>query len=247
LSEYTFGDSNLARDRLAIVAETFAPPTRALLEDLPTTFVRYVLDLGCGPGHTTTLLRACFPLAQITGFDASEAMLTEARSRVPDATFAVFDVTQPLLLPADIVFSRCLLGHLPSPGDVLAIWATSLRPGNGLLVCEEPVRYRSEDPWFARYEDAVTAVVASTGASLWAAPALDDDPAGCDRVVDRVVEHRVTNARAAGMFWRNAVQWQDKVPDGEALVDHFRALERSDDDEFVTWELRQVAFRKRRA
>jgi SAM-dependent methyltransferase len=247
LSEYTFGDSSLARDRLAIVADTFASPTRALLEDLPTTFVRYILDLGCGPGYTTLLLRAAFPLAQITGFDASESMIAEARSRVPDATFAVFDVTTPLLLPADIVFARCLLGHLSQPGPALATWAVSLRPGNGLLVCEEPVRYRTEDPWFARYEDAVTTVVASTGATLWAAPALDDDPVSCDRVVDRVVEHPVTKARAAGMFWRNAVQWGDRVAGGDALVDHFRALERSDDDEIVTWELRQVVFRKRRA
>jgi trans-aconitate 2-methyltransferase len=247
LSEYTFGDSNLARDRLAIVAETFESPTRALLDDLPTTFVRYILDLGCGPGHTTMLLRATFPLAQITGFDSSEAMLAEARSRVADATFAVFDVTHPLLLPADIVFSRCLLGHLPNPGTVLSTWATSLRPGNGLLVCEEPVRYRTPDPWFARYEEAVTGVVASTGATLWAAPALDDDPASCDRVVDRVVEHPVTKACAAGMFWRNAAQWRDRVEGGDALVDHFRSLERSDDDEIVTWELRQVVFRKRRA
>ena len=49
--------------------------------------------------------------------------------------------------------------------------ARCARPG--LIVCEEPVRYRSDDPLFARYEAAVTAVVAARGATLWAGPVLD--------------------------------------------------------------------------
>ena len=162
MSEYTFGDSDVARERLAVLAEVFAPTTTALLADLPRSFVRYVLDLGCGPGHTTALLRAAFPLAEITGFDASAAMIDEARIRVSRATFAVYDVTRPLRLPADIVFARFLLGHLPDTDAAQATWAKSLRPGNGLLVCEEPVGYLSEDPWFARYEETVTAIVAAT-------------------------------------------------------------------------------------
>ena len=43
-----------------LVADTFAAPTRALLADLPSTLGRYVLDLGCGPGYTTALLRDAF-------------------------------------------------------------------------------------------------------------------------------------------------------------------------------------------
>jgi SAM-dependent methyltransferase len=194
LSKYAFGDTDLARQRLAIVANVFAPTTRTLLRDLPRTFLRYILDLGCGSGHTTALLRHHFPLAEITGFDVSAAMLEEARARVPDATFAAFDVTGPLLLPADLVYARFLLGHLTDVRAVLATWATSLRPGNGLLVCEEPVGYVSDDPWFARYEAAVTAVVAETGATLWAAGVLDHGPPSCDRAIDRVVEHPVTSA-----------------------------------------------------
>jgi hypothetical protein len=47
------------------------------------------------------------------------------------------------------------------------------------------------------------------------------------------------------MFWRNAVQWQDRVPRAAALIDHFQARESAGDAEMVTWELRQVVFRKR--
>jgi SAM-dependent methyltransferase len=247
VSNYTFGDSALARERLALVADTFEAPTRALLADLPPTVGRYILDLGCGPGHTTALLRESFPLAQFTGFDSSEAMIAEATDRVPGATFAVFDVTQPLLLPADIVYARLLLGHLTDPHAALATWAQSLRPGSGLIVCEEPVRYRSDNPSFLAYEDIVTEVVAATGSTLWAPTALDDGPPDCDRVLDRVIEHPVPAARAAAMFWRNAVQWRDRAPgkDVDALIERFQELELSGANEPVMWELRQVAFRKR--
>ena len=242
--DYAFGDSELARERLAIVAATFEPPTRQLLDDLPPRPARYVIDLGCGPGHTTALLHAHYPHAQITGLDASAAMVDEARARVPAASFAVADVTRPLRLPADVVYARLLLGHLPDPATALAHWAAAIRPP-GLLVCEEPVRYRTDDPLFVRYESAVTSVVAARGATLWAGPVLDADPPACERVLDRVVEHPVRKARAAAMFGRNAVTWGSEVTGAPELIEQLRALEAADPDEHVVWELRQTAWVKR--
>ena len=240
---YAFGDSELARERLALVADTFAAPTAQLLADLPPRMARYVIDMGCGPGHTTALLRDRFPHATVTGLDASPAMVEEACDRVPGAWFAVADVTEPLRLPADVVYARLLLGHLPDPGAALAHWARALRPP-GLLVCEEPVRYRSDDALFARYEATVTAVVAARGATLWAGPALDDDPPGCDRVLDRVVEHPVRAGRAAAMFWRNAATWRAEVDDADSLIEPLRAVEAADPDDDVMWELRQTVWSK---
>ncbi|HEX5097697.1 MAG TPA: methyltransferase domain-containing protein [Acidimicrobiia bacterium] len=237
---YTFGDSELARERLGLVAAAFEAPTRTLLDDVPGRFRRYVLDLGCGPGYTTALLAQKFVLAQVTGYDAAPAMLAEARRRVPRAWFVKADVTEPLLLPADIVYGRLLLGHLREPAHVLDTWAAALRPGNGILVCEEPVRYRSDDRRFARYEEIVTDVVARTGATLWAATMLDATPEGCTRVLDRVVEHPVPAGDAAAMFWRNAVQWGEGIPDVPGLIDEFRALEADGATEPVTWEIRQT-------
>jgi trans-aconitate 2-methyltransferase len=236
---YAFGDTDLARERLGLVADTFEAPTRALLGDLPAGGYRYVIDMGCGTGFTTALLREAIPHSFATGIDSSPAMIAEARARVPDAHFAVADATAELALPAHLIYARLLLGHLPDPRSALASWARALRVG-GLVVCEEPVRYRSDDPLFARYEEVVTAVVAAQGATLWAGPALDDDPPRCRRALDRVVEHPVPAARAAAMFWRNAATWG-----GEAdLVDALREIERGNRTDVVMWELRQTVWMK---
>jgi SAM-dependent methyltransferase len=241
---YAFGDSALARERLGIVAATFEAPTQRLLADLPPYQPRYVLDLGCGPGYTSALLRARFPHSEVTGLDALPAMVEQARARVPGAWFALADVTAPLRLPADVAYSRLLLGHLPDPERVLARWVVAIRPP-GYLVCEEPVQYRSDEELFRRYEAAVTAVVAARGGILWAAPALDRDPPGCERSIDRVVEHPVPAGRAAAMFWRNAVEWGDEVRDAADLIDRLRAVERENPDEVVMWELRQTVWSRR--
>jgi SAM-dependent methyltransferase len=239
VTAYAFGDTTLARERLGLVADTFEGPTRELLCELPDAGYRYVLDMGCGPGYTTALLREIVPHSFTTGIDASEAMVADAVGRVPDAHFVVGDVTMPLLLPAHLVYARLLLGHLPDPYVALAHWAAALRLG-GLVVCEEPVRYRGADPTFARYEDAVTAVVSARGATLWAGPALDTDPPGCRRTVDRVVEHPVAAARAAAMFWRNAVTWGG-APE---LIESLQEIERAGRDDVVMWELRQTVWER---
>src|SRR5260221_2575689 len=239
VTAYAFGDTNLARERLALVADTFEAPTRALLRDLPAGGYRYVIDMGCGPGFTTALLRDAIPHSFATGIDASAAMIAEARSRVPAAHFAAGDVTAPVALPAHLIYSRLLLGHLPDPLAALANWAAALRIG-GLVVCEEPVRYRSDDPVFAPYEDAVTAVGAARAATLWARPGLHAEPPSCRRALDRVVEHPVPAARAAAMFWRNAATWG-----GEAdLVGALQEIERAHRADLVVWELRQTVWVK---
>jgi trans-aconitate 2-methyltransferase len=241
---YAFGDSALARERLGIVAEAFAEPSRALLADLPPMQPRYVVDMGCGPGYSAALLRERFPHSEVTGIDASLAMVEEARTRVPGAWFVVADVTAPPRLPADVVYARLLLGHLPDPEGALTCWVAALRPP-GLLVCEEPVNYRGDNPVFARYEKMVESVVAAHGANLRAAPALDDDPPGCERLVDRVIEHPVRAGHAAAMFWRNATIWGHEVAGAADMVDELRALEHADPDDAVVWELRQTVWSRR--
>ncbi len=96
---------------------------------------RLAFDLGCGPGTSTRLLRERFPEAEISGVDASEPMLAEARRRLPRVDFVHGDIARwrperrPDLIFADSalqwvadhesLFPR-LMGHL-AEGGVLAV------------------------------------------------------------------------------------------------------------------------------
>ena len=75
-------------------------PARDLLAQVPTPRVEAAVDLGCGPGNSTELLRARFPAARLLGIDSSPDMIAAARQRLPDVRFEV-----------------CLLYTSPSPRD----------------------------------------------------------------------------------------------------------------------------------
>jgi trans-aconitate 2-methyltransferase len=247
---YAFGDSEIAAQRLAIVAAVFAPTTRALLESLALE-PRRVLDLGCGPGYTTELLAHCYPDAEIVAIDSSEAFAHAAGARVHRATVRVADVTAALPGAFDLVYSRFLLSHLPAVERAIAHWCDSLAPG-GYLVLEEPERITATDPLFARYEEIVSAVVANSGADMYAGQqmATTPTPPGTTRVVDDVVDPHVRTGDAAEMFWRNACAWGSSAEgvvtaaEIDEIVDALRA--RVDDPSFdaVQWSLRRLVLRR---
>ncbi len=242
---YAFGDSALARERLGIVADAFAAPTRALLADLPPMQPRYVVDMGCGPGYTSALLRERFPHSEVTGLDASLAMVEEARTRVPGAWFVVADVTAPLRLPGDVVYARLLLGHLPDPEGALARWAAAMRPP-GLLVCEEPVDYRGDDPVFAR------ATRRWSNQSLpRTAPTCAPPPRSTPTLPganDSSTASSSTRCRRAGPPRCSGAMRRCGATTGPArveIVDGLRAIERDDPDADVRWRLRQTVWSRR--
>src|SRR3954447_1443102 len=51
-----------------------------------------VVDLGCGPGNSTALLRQRWPDADLAGIDTSEDMLATARRDHPGIAFAAGDI-----------------------------------------------------------------------------------------------------------------------------------------------------------
>ena len=50
-----------------------------------------ILDLGCGPGNSTKVLKDKFPNAKIIGADNSNEMLAKARELYPDIEFINLD------------------------------------------------------------------------------------------------------------------------------------------------------------
>ncbi|HEX5317759.1 MAG TPA: trans-aconitate 2-methyltransferase [Stellaceae bacterium] len=66
-----------------------------------------VVDLGCGPGNSTAILRARWPEAEIAGVDTSADMLAQARRDHAGIAFEQGDIAgwQPAT-PYDLVFSN---------------------------------------------------------------------------------------------------------------------------------------------
>ena len=81
------------RTYLAFAAERTRPAAE-LLARIPNDAPARVADLGCGPGNSTELLAARWPLADIEGVDPSTEMLREARASGICAKWHEGDVAQ---------------------------------------------------------------------------------------------------------------------------------------------------------
>jgi SAM-dependent methyltransferase len=166
---YTFGDGELAAERLELLANAYEPATRALLEWASLGRVPTVVDLGCGPGHTTRLLCELLGPGETIGLDSSPLYLGRARQDAPRGVrFLEHDVARgPLPVPPGcVLFCRFLLAHLGEPGRVLADWARSVGPG-GVLLMQETAELRSELPALGRYYAWVGTMQAHYGQSLY--------------------------------------------------------------------------------
>ena len=98
-----------------------------------------ILELGCGPGNVTKLLKIRFPQAQIMAIDLAPNMIAIARQQLPDVDFKIMDVRDILSLPEkfDAVMCSFCLPFL-STADALKLIADcgeKLNPGGVLYLC----------------------------------------------------------------------------------------------------------------
>jgi SAM-dependent methyltransferase len=96
-----------------------------------------ILDLGCGPGHTLTLLAGCFQLRPV-GLDSSASMLRQAASANPKVPLMQAEAMAIPVRDAgfDGVISECVLslsGDLPK---TLQEMARILLPGGKLVLTD---------------------------------------------------------------------------------------------------------------
>jgi SAM-dependent methyltransferase len=162
---YTFGDNDLAAQRLALLAAAFAPSTRAWLQTLGLRGCACAADLGCGPGLTTALLAEVLAPTTVIGVDQSERLLTRARAGAPaHMRFVTADLTagRPPLPTCDVLYARFLLTHLVGPADVLRSWLPAVHRA-GVLLLEEVASLHSADPIMARYYEWVVELQAHYG------------------------------------------------------------------------------------
>ncbi len=175
-SPYTFGDSELAKQRLLALSRAYEPATRDFLARFAPARPRRALDLGCGPGYSTRLLHAATGAEATLGLDLSSAYLDDARTaEALGISFVEHDLRKgpPPLERFDLVFERFLLTHLSDPAARLREFASLLRPGGRLLVLETS-RLESAEPALSRYYELVGALQAHYGQRLYVGRELGD-------------------------------------------------------------------------
>src|SRR5262245_48670549 len=95
-------------------------PAIDLLQRVPLERPARVVDLGCGAGNVTAVLRRRWPEARITGVDSSPAMLDRARGSDPAVDWQLGDLRdwRPEQ-PVDVIYSNAALHWL---GDHAAVF-----------------------------------------------------------------------------------------------------------------------------
>ena len=83
-------------------------PVRDLLMRLKAFAPRTAVDIGCGPGNSTSAVAACFPDTELLGIDLSPNMIERARAQYPKLHFKLCDA---LILEEkyDLLFSNACL------------------------------------------------------------------------------------------------------------------------------------------
>ena len=152
-------------------------PARDLLAQVPTARVAAAVDLGCGPGNSTELMRARFPEARLVGIDSSPDMIAAARQRLPDVRFEAADIAAwEAAAPVDLIFANAVLQWLPDHAALLPRLFAQLAPGGTLAVqmpdnLDEPLHVAmrataADGPWAGKLARA-TEARAARHAAAW--------------------------------------------------------------------------------
>lgn len=105
-----------------------------------------VIDIGCGPGNSTAILKEAFPYADILGVDNSENMIATAQKDYPNLQWRVCDASKELTAMAgefDLVFSNACLQWIPNHPTLLKNMFALLKKG-GTLAVQVPMNF--EEP-----------------------------------------------------------------------------------------------------
>lgn len=104
-----------------------------------------ILDVGCGPGNSTKVLKNVFPNAHILGIDSSENMIRKAREVYSDIAFKVMDITSENqdLENFDIIFSNACLQWIPNHRDFIPRLFSKLSKG-GVLAVQIPMNFQEK-------------------------------------------------------------------------------------------------------
>ncbi|KAA1378089.1 methyltransferase domain-containing protein [Aeromicrobium fastidiosum] len=104
---------------------------------------RTIVDLGCGPGHLTAVLRSRWPDATVLGVDSSPEMIDRATADNADdrASYELADVaTWVPQAPVDLIVSNALFQWVPDQLAVIERLSGHVAPG-GTFALQTPNNY----------------------------------------------------------------------------------------------------------
>lgn len=108
---------------------------RELLARVPLERAARVVDLGCGPGNSTALLRERWPDAGLSGVDNSPEMLQRARRDFPSIEWILGDAGSfRAPEPVDLLFANAVFHWLPDHATLFPSLLEQLRQGGALAV-----------------------------------------------------------------------------------------------------------------
>lgn len=121
-------------------------PARDLVGHIPLDSPKRIVDLGCGPGNSTDVLKARWPETDIWGVDSSGEMLRQAAGNDPDIEWIQADL-QDWTPPGtyDLIFSNAALQWIQPVEPLLDACVEALEPG-GVLAFQTPCN--SESPYY---------------------------------------------------------------------------------------------------
>jgi trans-aconitate 2-methyltransferase len=116
-------------------------PSLDLVQRIGMPDPRRIIDLGCGPGNSTEVLRRRWPEAEVTGLDSSPKMIESARASWPEHQWILEDAaTWTAGEPFDLVFTNAMLQWLPDHARLLPRLFEQVAPG-GALAAQLPAHY----------------------------------------------------------------------------------------------------------
>lgn len=110
-------------------------PALDLLARVPLEAPGSVVDLGCGPGHVTRILKARWPMAEVIGVDHSSQMLARAAADAPDLRWQTADLSAWRPEQAvDLIYANASLHWVDGHEALFPRLLSYLKPGGCLAV-----------------------------------------------------------------------------------------------------------------
>ena len=251
---YTFGDSDVAAERLLKIAEFFHPYSARFVKNYCPSHISTIVDLGCGPGFTTDMLAKATKAKKVLGLDLSEKFIQDAKNLFPNYNFLRHDITEiPFPVKADVMYCKFLLSHLNNLEELIINWLNQLNP-NGFLLFDELEDVITDIPVFKQYLEVSDRLVQSQGAKLYVGKEFHGVIKKFNVICNQTETIPVNNGLAAGWFYPNTVS----VWNSEKIVHKFiPAIERQRISDLLlqislgqdipgnlTWKMKRIVIKK---